>query len=66
MKYIVFSVFCFCFTVTKAHSDTLFVDDYKDARYLRYKDSLQAYQIGYSVAKNMADTLASVYGYKSI
>ena len=38
----------------------------KDIRYLNYKDSLEAYTIGYSVAQNMADTLNSMYGYKQL
>jgi len=66
MKYIVLLAFFLLSVPSQASDDTLFVDDYKDARYLRYKDSLEAYQIGYSVAKNMADTLASMYGYKSL
>ncbi len=66
MKYIVLLVCCFFSTASKASYDTLFVDDMKDARYLRYKDSLDAYEIGYSVAKNISDTLKSMYGNKSL
>lgn len=41
--------------------DTLFVETPKDARYKRYLDTLNAYQTGMSVAKNMSDTLSRIY-----
>ncbi len=66
VKYFLLLAACFFLTTAKSSSDTLFVEDYKDARYLRYKDSLEAYQIGYSVAKNISDTLKSMYGNKSL
>ena len=67
MKYIVVIVCCCCFLTAKSNrSDTTVVDDMKDVRYLNYKDSIQAYEIGYSVAKNIADTLKSMYGNVSL
>jgi hypothetical protein len=62
----VFFVLTLCCVQSKATDDTLFVDDVKDIRYLNYKDSLEAYNIGYSVAKNISDTLKSMYGYKDL
>lgn len=47
-------------------NDTVFVEDAKDPRYLRYLDSLQAYKIAYSVAKNIADTIKIVTGDNSL
>jgi len=62
MRFFIFLLFFASGSVIYASDDTLFVDDFKDARYLRYKDSMEAYDIGYSVAKNIADTLKSMYG----
>lgn len=63
MKYLAVFLFSFCaFTGKAASDDTLFVDNYQDERLLRYKDSMQGYNISYSIAKNMADTLKSILG----
>lgn len=66
MRQVILFIFCFNTFSAKAWNDTLFVDDVKDARYLLYLDSLEAYEIGYSVAKNVADTLKSMYGNQSL
>ena len=61
MKYLLLLTICVSSFVTKA-ADTLYVEDVNDARYKRYLDSLEAYKIGYSVAKSMADTVRKVIG----
>ncbi len=65
MKYTVLFVFCM-FCVAAKSADTLFVDNVRDPRYQRYLDSLEGYKIGYSVAKNIADTLKSMYGNEAL
>lgn len=60
MKHIVLVLCCLLSLLVKG-SDTLFVETAKDARYLRYRDSIIAYETGFSVAKNMADTLRRIY-----
>ena len=63
MKYLVVLLFCLCSVISKGGvNDTLFVDNYQDPRFLRYKDSMQGYNISYSIAKNMADTLKGILG----
>jgi len=49
-----------------ACQDTLFVDDMKDPRYVSYLQQKEAYDIGYSVAKNISDTLKSMYNNQSL
>lgn len=65
MKSILFLCSCFLILSSKA-GDTLFVEDLNDARYLRYLDSVRAYEISYSVAKNVADTMRAVLGNNSL
>lgn len=64
MKHCLLYVLLFLTSITAcaAEEDTLFVDNYQDARYIRYMDSLKGYEIGLSVAKNISDTLKSMYG----
>ena len=50
------------FYLISKSSDTIWVEDIKDIRYLRYLDSLKAYETGYSAAKNMADSIKSTTG----
>lgn len=56
-------IFCIQAFATR---DTLYVDDPKDPRLLRYKDSLWAYQTGYSVAKNIAAAVRESMGNNSL
>lgn len=65
MRYILFLVACMGSLTVKC-CDTLFVEDPKDVRYLRYLDTLQGYEIGYSVASNIADTLRAITGNSSL
>lgn len=60
MKYLVPLLFSFLSLLSFA-GDTIFVETPKDARYKRYLDTLNAYQTGMSVAKNMSDTLRRIY-----
>lgn len=62
MKYVLVSILLITQLLARASNDTVYVDDVKDPRYLRYLDSLQAYDISYSVAKNMADTVSKTMG----
>ncbi|MFN8323363.1 MAG: hypothetical protein U0T74_11950 [Chitinophagales bacterium] len=65
MKYIVWFVFVLC-ALNSVAADTLYVEDFKDQRYLRYLDSAKAYEIGYSVARNIADTIKNRIGNNSL
>jgi hypothetical protein len=62
MKYIIASLLFSLCLLGKASNDTIYVDNVSDYRYQRYLDSLEAYNISYSVAKNMADTVAKLMG----
>lgn len=62
MKYIITSLLFSLCLLGKASNDTIYVDAVSDYRYQRYLDSLEAYNISYSVAKNMADTVAKLMG----
>lgn len=67
MKYIAFAIFFFLFTSAYTMPrDTIFVEEVSDPRYKRYLDSLHAYKISYSVAKNMADTVAKRMGNRNL
>ena len=57
MKYL-FLLFNFVFFISAKSADTLFVEDLKDVRLLHYLDSAKAYEIAYSVAKNIADSVS--------
>jgi len=46
--------------------DTIYVENKMDIRYLRYLDSLQAYRISYSVAKNISDSIRVMLGNNSL
>jgi hypothetical protein len=61
MKYVLLLAFCVSSFMAKS-SDTLYVEDVNDARYLRYMDSLEAYKVGYAVALSMADTVRKAIG----
>ncbi len=61
MKYLVLFICCSFFVSAQA-DDTLLVTSKKDIRYLQYLDSLYAYETSYSVAKNVADSLARMIG----
>lgn len=65
MRYILLLVFFLLAINTKA-SDTLYVEDFKDPRLLEYQDSIKAYEISFSVAKNMADTIRALMGNNSL
>ncbi|MCW5908820.1 MAG: hypothetical protein KIS94_13235 [Chitinophagales bacterium] len=60
MKYLLLLACCFCILNAKP-ADTIIVEDPKDIRYLRYLDSLHAYNVGFAVAKSMADTIKKMY-----
>ena len=63
MKYFLVVIFCICSMASQAKvGDTVFVENKYEVRYLRYLDSLQAYRIAYSVAKNMADSIRAFTG----
>lgn len=47
-------------------SDTLYVENSRDPRLLLYQDSIKAYEIGFSVAKNIADSVRSLSGNNSL
>ena len=61
MKYFVLFLFCVFYIISKS-SDTIYVEDIRDIRYVRYMDSLKAYETGFSVAKNMADSIKGSSG----
>lgn len=61
MKYLAVLVSCFFFLSSKS-ADTLYVEDFKDERYLRFLDSMKAYEVSFSVAKNIADSVKSIIG----
>ena len=55
----------FLFCVIAKGTDTLYVESYKDERYLLYLDSLKAYETGYKVAKSIADSVRHMTGNSS-
>ncbi|MBK8659950.1 MAG: hypothetical protein IPN22_14055 [Bacteroidetes bacterium] len=59
MKYFLL-LLCCVFIQESFSQDTLFLATTKDPRYTRYLDSLQAYEIGYSVAKNICNKLKEI------
>lgn len=61
MKYLLLLLLTASSFITRA-GDTLYVEDVNDGRYKRYLDSMEAFKIGYSVAKSMADTVRKVIG----
>lgn len=61
MKHLLLLLFCLFFVSSKS-ADTLYVEDMKDERYLRFLDSMKAYEISFSVAKNIADSVRSIIG----
>lgn len=62
VKYCLLLLLCVsCVEVVKS-ADTLFVQSAQDLRYQRYLDSITAYTTGYTVAKNMADTISHYVG----
>lgn len=65
MKYFVCLMFGLC-ALNAVAADTLYVEDLKDQRYLRYLDSAKAYEISYSVARNIADTIKNRVGNNSL
>lgn len=65
MKYFLILFSCLSLLFSKA-TDTLYVEEITDERYLRYLDSVKAYEISYSVAKNVADTMKSILGNNSL
>jgi hypothetical protein len=65
MKYFLLLLLCIFFSVSKSQ-DTLYVEDVKHPRLLLYKDSIQAYQIAFSVAKNVADSVRARMGNNSL
>ncbi len=65
MKYLALFLFSVCFMSAKS-SDTLYLEDDKDIRYRLYLDSMKAYEIGYSVAKNLADSVRGMIGNNSL
>ncbi len=62
MKYFLLFVFCVFYTGAVKSADTLYVQSAQDLRYQRYLDSMEAYTVGYSVAKHMADTISHFVG----
>ena len=63
MKYLAFVILCIlCLNATARSIDTLYVESTRDVRYQRYLDSLEAYKIAYSVAKNVADSVKKIVG----
>ncbi|HLP51317.1 MAG TPA: hypothetical protein VK154_10565 [Chitinophagales bacterium] len=65
MKYIVFLVLSLSYFTSQAQ-DTVYVENQRDPRYLEYLDSIRAYQISYSVAKNIADSVAGMLGSRTL
>lgn len=59
-----FFVLLLSFSICKA--DTLYVEKLEDPRLLRYLDSLKAYEISFSVASNVADTMRAILGNSSL
>jgi hypothetical protein len=57
---------CFVFLSEVRSQDTLFLATAKDPRYKLYLDSLQAYEIGYSVAKNICNKLKEINPQQSL
>ncbi len=65
MKYYTI-LLCFVFLSEVRSQDTLFLATAKDPRYKLYLDSLQAYEIGYSVAKNICNKLKEINPQQSL
>ncbi len=61
MRYTIVLIFCMLYGISRA-GDTIYVEDAKDPRLLRYQDTMKAYNIGYSVAKNVADSVRRIVG----
>ena len=53
---------CCMFCIIGKSSDTLYIENFKDARLQLYLDSLKGYEIGFSVAKNVADSVRHKLG----
>lgn len=67
MKFMVLAaLFLLCLAANAMPRDTIFVEDATDPRYRRFLDSMHAYKISYSVAKNMADTVAKRMGNRNL
>ncbi len=61
MKYVLAVIFCALSLFSKS-ADTIYVENKRDPRYLEYLDSINAYNISYSVAKNIADSVRGMLG----
>jgi hypothetical protein len=61
MKYLLLLPAC-VFYLFAASQDTVYVEYNKDPRYLLYLDSVDAYETGYSVARNVADAVKNTLG----
>lgn len=61
MRYVV-AFFLISISLLSKSSDTLYVENQRDPRYLAYLDSINAYNISYSVAKNIADSVRGMLG----
>lgn len=64
-KYLVVIAFCL-FSIAGKCVDTIYVEGDRDMRYLIYLDSLKAYETGFSVAQNIADTIAKIIGNRTL